>query len=70
MSGSDFELGSLDEVIEGNPLVNRGQLEQAQRALATLRQVGVPGPSYKIESPYERRGASEPQGGSIIPPRG
>jgi hypothetical protein len=75
MSGSDFELGPLDEVIGGNPLVNRDQLEQGQRAVAALRQAGVSGPSYKIESPYERTGTSEPraivedEGSSIIPPR-
>lgn len=75
MSGSDFELGPLDEIIEGNPLVNQGQLEQAQRALATLRQAGISGPSYKIESPYERGRTAEPRAiiederGSIIPPR-
>lgn len=74
MSGSDFELGPLDEVIQGNPLVNRGQLEQGQQAVTALRQAGIAGPSYRIESPYERSGTSKPRAivedgeSSVIPP--
>ena len=74
MSGLDFELGPLDEVIEGNPLVDRGQLERGQQAVSALRRAGLAGPSYGIESPYERRGTGEPRvvvedgESGIIPP--
>ena len=74
MSGLDFELGPLDEIIEGNPLVDRGQLERGQQAVSALRRAGLTGPSYGIKSPYERRDTSEPRadvedgGSGIIPP--
>lgn len=52
MSGSEVD---LDEVVERNPRVDRTDLEEAQEALAALRRAGLTGPSYRIESPYERR---------------
>ena len=71
---SDFESRPVEELIESNPLVDGDQLEQARQALTALRRAGFSGPSYKIESPYERRGMSEPTSivgdeDKILPPR-
>jgi hypothetical protein len=51
---SDFEGLHIDEIVDTNPMVDQGQFAEAQEALARLRQAGVAGPSYRIDSPYER----------------
>ena len=44
----------VDKMIGKNPRVDRTQLEEAQEALTALRRAGLTGPSYRIDSPYER----------------
>jgi hypothetical protein len=51
---SDFELAPIEDLAEHNPMVNRSQFDQVHDALMALRQAGFAGPSYRIESPYER----------------
>lgn len=56
---SDFELAPIEDLAKHNPMVNRGQFDQVHEALTALRQAGFAGPSYRIESPYERRSSNQ-----------
>ena len=57
---SDFDAPSHDEMIEGNPKVDRSQLEEANELVTALRRVGVGPPAYRIDSPYERGPVEQP----------
>jgi hypothetical protein len=50
-----------DALVEGNPKVDRKQLDEALRVVAKLRQAGLTTPpTYKIDSPYERGPVEQP----------
>jgi len=49
---------SLRELAANNPNVDTDQIQEASRLLDQLRGEGVPGPSYGIASPYQRRSVS------------
>lgn len=56
---SDSEV-DLNELVARNAQVDPSQLDEAWEALATLRQAGLTGPSYRLDLPYER-GPVEPE---------
>lgn len=52
---SDFDVNSrYEELVEGNPKVDRSRLEEAQEAVTKLRRAGLAPRRYEIDSPYER----------------
>jgi hypothetical protein len=69
MSDSDFRAKSaapgvdVDDLAQRNPKVDSDQLHAAREAIRELRKQGVPGPSYRIVSPYERRPLGRRRGG-------
>lgn len=59
---SGFESAAdYDALVEGNPMVDRDQLDEAHDLVSKLRQAGLaPPPSYGIDSPYERGPVEQP----------
>jgi hypothetical protein len=57
---SGFEPPSYEELVEGNPMVDRGQLDEAHAVVGALRQAGLARPAYRIDSPYERGPVEQP----------
>jgi hypothetical protein len=51
----------LEDLLERNPDVDASQVREAQEALKELRREGVIGPSYNIDSPYERGPVAKPE---------
>jgi hypothetical protein len=60
---SDFESAANPESLaEGNPMVDRGQLDEAHELVEKLRRSGLtPAPAYRIDSPYERGPVEQPR---------
>jgi hypothetical protein len=61
MSDTDRLAPDIEELAENNPAVDPAQVREAQELLRELRREGVPGPSYDIVSPYERRPVRKPE---------
>jgi len=49
---SDFDL-KIEDLIKANPQVDAEQLREASDALRELRDSGLEGPEYNIESAYD-----------------
>jgi hypothetical protein len=51
----------LDEAAKNNPKVDGDQIREAQELLREIRRDGGGGPTYNIDSPYERGPVGKPE---------
>ncbi len=52
---------NVEELIKRNPNVDADKVREAQEVLRALRRGGVSGPTYEIDSPYQRGPISKPE---------
>jgi hypothetical protein len=50
-----------EELVKSNPHVDAAQVREAQELIGELRHEGVVGPTYRIDSPYDRRPMTKPR---------